>query len=122
MEVVLPRPRVISRSGDGYVADTSANLIIHRIKVQAGFGGPLSYKLRIAGRTADEDSISTVVPPGYNASLMPITVQAKHTIPIHQRTDNFELILIGETPYPLTLESYDWEGRYTTNFYQRQPY
>ena len=122
MEVVLPRPRVIARSGDGYVADTSANLIIHRIKVQAGFGGPLSYKLRIAGRTADEDTISTVFPPGYNASLMPITVQAKHTIPIHQRTDNFELILIGETPYPLTLESYDWEGRYTTNFYQRQPY
>lgn len=122
MEVVLPRPRVISRSGDGYVADTSSNLIIHRIKVQAGFGGPLSYKLRIAGRTADEDTKSIVVPPGYNASLMPIAVQAKHTIPIHQRTDNFELILIGETPYPLTLESYDWEGRYTTNFYQRQPY
>ena len=122
MEVVLPRPRVISRSGDGYVADTSANLIIHRMKIQAGFGGPLSYKLRISGRTADEDNMSTVVPPGYNASLMPISVQTKHTIPIHQRTDNFELVLIGESPYPLTLESYDWEGRYTTNFYKRQPY
>lgn len=122
MEVTLPSPYVTGRSGDSFVTDTSANLIIHRIKVQAGFGGQLEYRLDVLGKETKNDTASTIFPPYYNADLLPVAIDLQHTIPIHQRNTDFELTLIGDTPYPTTLSSYDWEGRYTTNFYKRQPY
>tara|TARA_R100001509_G_scaffold162430_1_gene134014 strand:+ start:249 stop:3371 length:3123 start_codon:yes stop_codon:yes gene_type:complete len=122
MEVTLPSPYVTGRSGDSFVTDTSANLIIHRIKVQAGFGGQLEYRLAVLGKETNNNTASTIFPPYYNADTLPVAIDLQHTIHIHQRNTDFELTLFGDTPYPTTLSSYDWEGRYTTNFYKRQPY
>ena len=122
LEVELPRPYLIAASGEGFVADTNANLIVHRIKINTGFTGPLKYRLKIAGRTEFEENNTVVFPPVYAANTVPVSTEGIHTIPVQQRNDNFTLTLIGDSPYPVTLQSYDWEGRYTTNFYQRRPY
>jgi len=122
LEVELPRPYLMASSGEGFTADTNANLIVHRIKVNTGLNGPLKYRLKIAGRTEFEENDTVVFPPIYAANTVPVSTEGIHTIPVQQRNDNFTLTLIGDSPYPVTLQSYDWEGRYTTNFYQRRPY
>lgn len=119
MEVTLPKPYVVSRGTDSVVADTNANLIIHRFKINTGLTGPLKYRVSIIGRTTFEENNTVVFPPSYNANKIPVVVEGVHSIPIYQRNDNFLLTLIGDSPYPVTLSSYDWEGRYTTNFYRR---
>ena len=119
MEVTLPRPYVLSKGGDSITADTNANLIIHRFKINTGFTGPLKYRVVITGRTTFEENNTVVFPPSYNANKLPVVTEGVHSIPIYQRNENFLLTLIGDSPYPVTLASYDWEGRYTTNFYQR---
>ena len=122
LEVELPRPYLLARSGEGFDTDTNANLIVHRIKVNTGFTGPLKYRLKISGRTEFEENDTVVFPPIYAANTVPVSTEGTHMIPVQQRNDNFTLTLIGDSPYPVTLQSYDWEGRYTTNFYQRRPY
>lgn len=119
MEVALAKPYVVSRSGDSVNSDTNANLIIHRFKVNTGFTGPLKYRIQIIGRTTFEENNTVVFPPSYSANKIPVVVEGVHAIPVYQRNENFTLTLIGDSPYPVTLSSYDWEGRYTTNFYQR---
>ena len=90
--------------------------------VNTGFTGPLKYRLKISGRAEFEENDTVVFPPIYAANTVPVSTEGIHTIPVQQRNDNFTLTLIGDSPYPVTLQSYHWEGRYTTNFYQRRPY
>lgn len=122
MSVELPRAYMVGRSGEGFQTDTNANLIVHRLKINTGFTGPLKYQIKIAGRTDYEEYDAPVFPPIYAGNSIPVSTEGQHTIPVQQRNDNYTVTLIGDTPYPVTLQSYDWEGRYTTNFYQRRPY
>ena len=41
------------------------------------------------------------------------------TIPIHQKSDNFELRVWNDSPFPVALNSMMWEGNYTPRFYRR---
>ena len=41
------------------------------------------------------------------------------TIPVHQRTQNFELRVFNDSPFPVSLNSMMWEGNYSPRFYRR---
>ena len=41
------------------------------------------------------------------------------TIPIHQRAENFTLRVVNDSPFPVSLNSMMWEGKYSPRFYQR---
>ena len=41
------------------------------------------------------------------------------SIPIHQRTDNFQLRIFNDSPFPVSLNSMMWEGHYSPRFYRR---
>ena len=41
-------------------------------------------------------------------------------IPIHQRTDNFQLRIFNDSPFPVSLNSMMWEGHYSPKFYRRK--
>ena len=55
----------------------------------------------------------------YLASDVPLTEQAVFTIPIHQKTDNFDLRVFSNSPFPVSLNSMMWEGQYSPRFYRR---
>jgi len=55
----------------------------------------------------------------YLASDVPLTEQAVFTIPIHQKTDNFDLRVFSNSPFPVSLNSMMWEGNYSPRFYRR---
>jgi len=61
----------------------------------------------------------TVMADNYLANDIAIEGQTIFSIPIHQKTDNFQLRLFNDSPFPVALNSMMWEGQYSPKFYKR---
>ena len=55
----------------------------------------------------------------YLADDVPLAEDNIFTIPIHQRTNNFNLRVFSNSPFPVSLISMSWEGNYSPKFYRR---
>ena len=55
----------------------------------------------------------------YLSDDVPLTEESIFTIPIHQRSDNFNLRVFSNSPFPVSLASMMWEGQYSPRFYRR---
>ena len=55
----------------------------------------------------------------YLANDIALSEQSVFTIPIHQKTDNFQLRVFNDSPFPVSLNSMMWEGNYSPRFYRR---
>ena len=55
----------------------------------------------------------------YLANDIALSEQSIVTIPIHQKTDNFQLRVFNDSPFPVSLNSMMWEGNYSPRFYRR---
>jgi len=62
----------------------------------------------------------TIMADSYLANDIAITDQSVVQIPIHQRTDNFQLRIFNDSPFPVSLNSMMWEGHYSPRFYRRR--
>lgn len=55
----------------------------------------------------------------YFANDVPLNSDTVFTIPIHQRTENFNLKMFNNSPFPVAVNAMMWEGKYTPRFYRR---
>ena len=55
----------------------------------------------------------------YLVSDIPLSEQSMFVVPIHQRTDRFQLRIFNDSPFPVSLNSMMWEGNYSPRFYRR---
>jgi len=55
----------------------------------------------------------------YLANDIALTGETIFSLPIHQKTENFQLRLFNDSPFPVALNSMMWEGQYTPKFYRR---
>ena len=55
----------------------------------------------------------------YLADDVPLDESRTVTIPIHQRSENFNLRIFTDSPFPVSLNSMMWEGNYSPRFYKR---
>jgi len=55
----------------------------------------------------------------YLANDVPLDDLSVFTIPIHQKSENFVLRIVNDSPFPVSLNSMMWEGNYTPRFYRR---
>ena len=55
----------------------------------------------------------------YLADDVPLIEESVFTVPIHQRSDNFNLRVFSNSPFPVSLTSLMWEGQYSPRFYRR---
>jgi len=55
----------------------------------------------------------------YLANDIALTGETIFSLPIHQKTDNFQLRLFNDSPFPVALNSMMWEGQYSPKFYRR---
>ncbi len=56
----------------------------------------------------------------YLANDIALKEQAVLSLPIHQKTDNFQLRVFNDSPFPVSLNSMMWEGNYSPRFYRRK--
>jgi len=55
----------------------------------------------------------------YLANDIALENQSVFTVPIHQKTDNFQLRIYNDSAFPVSLNSMMWEGNYSPRFYRR---
>ena len=119
MQVDLPRFYVTKSEADSAAADVSSNLILHRVKVATGLSGPVTYQVNLIGIPSWSNTISMTMPSRYVLNSVNMLASALHEVPIYQRNENVDLKIIGDSPFPVSLLSLNWEGKYTDKFYQR---
>ena len=56
----------------------------------------------------------------YLANDIALSEQSVFSIPIHQKTDNFQLRVFNDSPFPVSINSMMWEGNYSPKFYRRK--
>ena len=61
----------------------------------------------------------TIIADTYLANDIGLKDQSVFSIPIHQKTDNFQLRIFNDSPFPVSLNSMMWEGNYSPKFYRR---
>ena len=61
----------------------------------------------------------TQIADTYLANDIALSEQSVFSLPIHQRTDNFQLRVFNDSPFPVSLNSMMWEGNYSPRFYKR---
>ena len=119
MEVELPTLYATETQGQRSVADSTADLILHRIKVSTGLSGPVTYKVDITGRDSWSNVVNVTLPNTYVLNNVNLSASAMHDVPIYQRNENLTIKIIGDTPFPISLLNIVWEGNYNRRFYRR---
>jgi len=61
----------------------------------------------------------TQIADTYLANDIALSEQSVFSIPIHQKTSNFQLRIFNDSPFPVSLNSMMWEGNYSPRFYKR---
>ena len=61
----------------------------------------------------------TAIANTYLANDVALSEQSVFSLPIHQRTENFQLRVFNDSPFPVSLNSMMWEGTYSPRFYRR---
>jgi len=64
--------------------------------------------------------VPTAMSNTYLGNDIALSNQSVVQIPIHQRSDNFQLRIFNDSPFPVSLNSMMWEGHYSPRFYRRR--
>jgi hypothetical protein len=62
----------------------------------------------------------TIIADNYIANDVALSNLSVFSVPIHQRTENFQLRVFNDSPFPVALNSMMWEGQYSTRSYTRR--
>lgn len=123
-DMTVELPKIYAGSGqqsdNRWTADTAADLVIHRIKVETGLSGPVTYRINITGLDEWDDVVSVTLPSTYILNNVNLSAYATHNVPIHQRNRNLRIRIVGDSPFPVTLQKMDWEGKYNPRHYTRR--
>ena len=117
-DVTLPRI-YFQQEPSGGKADYAASLTIARMKFAVGLSGIMGFKLKSKGRSEWYNLDPVINANSYLANDIPIEEHSIFTLPIHQRTENIEVRLFNDSPFPVSLNSMMWEGKYSPRFYRR---
>ena len=119
MIIELPKFYFGKTEGKQYITDSTADLIIHRVKVNTGLSGPITYSVDITGVSDWQNVVNVTLPNTYTLNSVNLSASAEHIVPIFQRNTNLKLTIKGDTAFPVSLNSMSWEGNYNTRFYRR---
>lgn len=119
-DMELELPQTFYRQGNSQeVADYTATLTIARMKFAVGLGGNVVFKLKSMGRSEWVATEGIKLADYYLANDIPIANTSEFAVPIHQRSENFEMRIFSDSPFPVSVVSMMWEGNYSPRFYRR---
>lgn len=116
-EMTVEYPEFFLKGEQG--ADYTASLTISRLKFSVGLTGALGFKLRSKGRPEWYDIQPVIEANYYLANSGPLADRYTFTLPIHQRSTNFNVKSYSDTPFPVCINMMSWEGIYSQKFYRR---
>ena len=119
MKVELPTIYPTSSKNNRVVSDTSASLILQRLKFNFGPIGQFITKLERKGKPTFIDTHQSSIMDGYDANRAPNLDGSFRTIPVYERNTNVSVTITSTHPSPATIESMSWEGDYNNRYYKR---
>ena len=118
-QVDFPRFYVSKTEGQNIKYDSTASLVLHRVKLNFGTVGLYETTLQRKGKANYTEIYESTISDEYNVSDAPYLDEEQVTIPIYDRNINVDLVLKSTHPAPATLISSSWEGDYTPMYYRR---
>jgi len=116
MEVTLPRYYYsMGQQGVDFTAVTTTA----RMAFYTGLGGDIYFSIRDRSRPEWSSIGGGQLADFYTANTAPFRESYVYKVPIHQRPDNYTMKVTSNTPFPVSLVSMQWEGRYSPGFYGR---
>jgi len=116
MELTLPRYYYnMGQQGVDFTAITTTA----RMSFYTGLGGDIYFSIRDRSRPDWSSVGGAQTADFYTANTAPFRDSYVYKIPIHQRPDNYTMKVTSNTPFPVSLVSMQWEGRYSPGFYGR---
>jgi hypothetical protein len=116
-DMSLEMPKVYFRNGES--VDTTASLIINRMKYSCGNTGAISFALRERSETKFTTVGEVVQSNYYKLDSVPVDDERIFDLPVHRRNDSFDVKISSDSPYPVSLLSMSWEGQYSPRYYKR---
>jgi hypothetical protein len=115
----LPKLYVTRPEGDKMRSETRGSLVIHRMNFDFGDVGVIDVTLKRRGREDYTYTVESLEWDNILASSATIADSYTHTIPVYDRNINLDVYIKSNHPSPATLHSMNWEGDYSTRYYQR---
>jgi len=115
----LPKLYVTRPEGDKMRSETRGSLVIHRMNFDFGDVGVIDVTLKRRGRDDYTYTVESLEWDNILASSATIADSYTHTIPVYDRNTNLDVYIKSNHPSPATLHSMNWEGDYSTRYYQR---
>jgi len=114
-------PTLFYRTGtDLSVTEYTSYLSIARIKFNFGLSGDIGFTVKAAGRSNWDSIAGNKLANYYRLNDIPFTKNSTFTLPIYQRSENFTVLITSDSPFPVAIDSYTWEGNYSKRFYTRK--
>jgi len=118
-QIDFPRFYVSKTEGQNIKYDSTASLVLHRVKLNFGKVGLYETTLQRKGKADYTQIYESTISDEYNVSDAPYLDEEQVTIPVYDRNINVDLVLKSTHPAPATLISSSWEGDYTPMYYRR---
>lgn len=118
MQVDLPRFFVQKVSGEKTVNEERGSLVIHRVKPSFGRLGQYNSVVTRTGKVDYVDEFTSSTYDQYNVADVQVEDEHIGTIPVYEKSNNFNLSIKSTSPLPATLISLTWEGDYSPKYYK----
>lgn len=119
MLVEFPRVFVKSKKGDSLVADVTASLTVHRVKLKFGSVGVYQTELKRKGKPSYTCTYDSRLADSQDANEPAFISEYLQQVPVYDRSNNVVLTLKSTHPSPATVYSMTWEGDYSSMHYRR---
>ena len=119
MQVQFPTTFLKAEQGDAVRAESRGSTIVHRVKLNFGAIGYFQTRLERKCRPDWIQDYEMASNCNFDPNCFGIVPNARQTIPIYSRNEDYRLYLESIHTSPCTLHSSSWEGDYNNKFYKK---
>jgi hypothetical protein len=113
-------PQLFFRRGDTQnITDFSAPLTVARINFTLGLTSDVEFSVSPKGSSEYIYTGGVRFPNDYILNDISFVRQINFSVPIYQKSSQYELTIQSSTPFPVSLIAGMWEGRYNPRYYKR---
>ena len=119
MQVQFPTTFLKAEQGEAVRAESRGSTIVHRVKLNFGAIGYFQTRLERKCRPDWIQDYEMASNCNFDPNCFGIVPNARQTIPIYSRNEDYRLYLESIHTSPCTLHSSSWEGDYNNKFYKK---
>ena len=99
--------------------DQNSFTSIDRYKCVFREASDLTFQVKRLGSTQWDERKRIAYANLYQDNSPPVLSEVTLDLPLHQRNNYFDLRIVSDSPFPVTLSEMYWEGVYNTKYYKR---